>query len=286
MTEFIPSPPRPQNQAKAWTFLYSDIDQGSEYPPQNPNNTPDILQDVLSPGSYHPLERLHPEALQKLPGGEPQYRRGWLKGITIIRYEDSDVGPYDELILVPGKAVNPHTGKADMRISAIFVSTDASVWNGRRNWNIPKHRAIFKFTPVGTSSSDIELRVYYPEDSPAPLDPTVPFFTARLKSSTIKLPLPKLAAIPVVQPPLAKSISPLIEDTVIATDDPENGRENPWLSTKPSFKGSWGLAYADKLEDGSKWHGDGIGFPKLKLWSVGAYFEGNIGFGSATVATS
>ncbi|KAJ6020994.1 hypothetical protein N7540_006498 [Penicillium herquei] len=154
MTEFIPSPPSAAKtgsfpptesvpvapppwtlKAKAWTFLYSDVDQESEYLPQNPNNAPDILQDVLPLGSYHPLESLHSEALQKLPGGKPQYRRGWLKGITIIRYEDSDVGPYDELILVPGKAVNPHTGKADMRITTIFVSTDASVWNGRRNWS-------------------------------------------------------------------------------------------------------------------------------------------------------
>lgn len=53
----------------------------------------------------------------------------------IVRYEDSEVGPYDELILIPGRAMNPHTGKADMRITNIFVSTDASVWNGRRNWS-------------------------------------------------------------------------------------------------------------------------------------------------------
>ncbi|KAJ5261108.1 hypothetical protein N7478_011703 [Penicillium angulare] len=305
MAEFIPRPPSPSNpgsfppaegvpvapppwtlKAKAWTFLYSDVDQGNEPPPQNPNNTPAILQNVLPPGAYHPFETIHTEALQKLPGGEPQYRNGWIKGITIIRYEDSDVGPYDELILVPGKAVNPHTSKADQRISTIYVSTNASVWNGRRNWNIPKHRAVFSFTPSGSSSSDLEVRVFFPEDSPAPLDPKVPFFTALLKGSSLpKIPLPRLGPVPVVQPPLSKSRSPLAEDMVIATDDPENGRENPWLATKPSFKGSWGLAYPSTLEGELEHYGDGIGFPKIKLWSVGGAFEGYIGFGVPTAVS-
>ncbi|KAL2867802.1 uncharacterized protein BJX67DRAFT_352280, partial [Aspergillus lucknowensis] len=206
----------------------------------------------------------------------------------IVRYEDSEVGPYDELILIPGRAVNPHTGKAEMRISTIYVSTDASVWNGRRNWNIPKQRAVFDFQPVGTGKSGLALKVYHSPDSPAPLNPKVPFFTVLLKESSLpKLPLPRLAPLAIVQPPLLKSRwPPGVQDAAIGTDDPENGRKNPWLLIKPSFKGTWGLSYPGKLEDGEEtlqWHGDGVGFPKVKFWSAGAALEGVIGFGASTV---
>ncbi|KAL2831549.1 hypothetical protein BDW59DRAFT_182183 [Aspergillus cavernicola] len=305
-TDFIPTPPSPSNpgsfpplssipiapppwalKAKSWTFLYSDIERTTS-PPQNPNNTPSILQSILPPGAYHPYETVHTSALQTLSNGNSQFQKGWLKAIMIVRYEDTDVGPYDELMLFPGWAVNPNTGKKDMRISTIYVSTDASVWNGRRNWNIPKHRARFEFKPVG--KSDLSLKVYHPENSPAPLNPNLPFFTALLKGSSLpKVPLPHMAPLPLVQPPLSKSRwPPGIQDAVIATDDPENGRENPWLRINPAFKGSWGLAYPRRLEDGEdtlQWHGDGVGFPKLKLWSVGSVFEGRIEFGVSTVVS-
>ena len=131
--------------------------------------------------------------------------------------------------------------------------------------------------------------MYHPEDSPAPLNPKVPFFTAVLKGSALpKIPLPALAPMPVVQPPLLKSRSSFgAQEAVIGTDDSDNGRENPWLKTMPSFKGSWGLAYAGRLEEGDgtlEWHGDGVSFPKVKFWSVGSAFEGDIHFGVPNVA--
>lgn len=98
-----------------------------------------------------------------------------------------------------------------------------------------------------------------------------------------------MAPLALVQPPLAESRwPPGIQEAVIATDDPENGRENPWLLTKPSFKGRWALAYADTVEDGKdtlQLHGDGIGFPKVNLISVGTSFEGVIGFGVSEIAS-
>ncbi|KAL2859232.1 hypothetical protein BJX68DRAFT_276626 [Aspergillus pseudodeflectus] len=305
MTDFLPTPPTPSTpgssptksvpiapppwtlRSKSWTFLYTDIDE-PDSPAQNPNNRPEILQDILPPGAYHPFETIHPEALQKLPGGKSQFREGWLKGIMIVRYEETDVGPYDELILIPGRAVNPHSGKAELRISTIYVSTDASVWNGRRNWNIPKHRAVFDFKPVG--KSDLELRVYHPSDTPAPFNPKVPFFSALLKGSSLpRVPIPRMAPLSLVQPPLSRSRWPAsIQDAAIATDDPENGRQNPWLVIKPGFKGKWGLAYAKKLEDGDEtleYHGDGVGFPRVKLWSVGSVFEGVTEFGVSKVVS-
>ncbi|KAL5333138.1 hypothetical protein BJX70DRAFT_381846 [Aspergillus crustosus] len=137
----IPFAPPPWTlKAKAWTFLYTDVPSTqTPSPSQNPNNTPSILQSILPEGAYHPFENIHPSAVRPLSTGESQFKRGWLKAVMVIRYEETDVGPYDELILVPGSAVNPHTGKSDMRISTIYVSTDASVWNGRRNWSTCFH---------------------------------------------------------------------------------------------------------------------------------------------------
>ncbi|KAL4759391.1 uncharacterized protein BDW70DRAFT_80695 [Aspergillus foveolatus] len=283
------SPPPWTLRARSWTFLYTSSSPNAplEASSQNPNNAPEVLQSVLPPGAYHPFETIHASALQRLSDGTSQFQETWLKAVMIVRYEETDVGPYDELIFIPGRAANPKTGKKEMRISNIYVSTDASVWNGRRNWNIPKHRARFEFMPIG---ADTALRVYYPENSPAPLDPKTPFFTVLLRSSSLpKLPLPRLTPLTIAQPPLAKSRwPPGIQDAVIATDDPEDGRENPWLKITPSFKGRWGLAYAHTLEekDGEETlqsHGDGVGFPKVKLRSLGGYFEGEIGFGIADI---
>ncbi|KAL4902045.1 hypothetical protein BDW74DRAFT_187037 [Aspergillus multicolor] len=295
-TEIPIAPPPWTLRAKSWTFLYTDAPSCSssqspepELSSQNPNNTPQILQNTLPPGSYHPLETLHPSALERLHDGTPQYQKSLLKAVMIIRYEDTDVGPYDELILIPGRAVNPNTKKAEMRISNIYVSTEASVWNGRRNWNIPKHRANFVFTPLPNKNAT-ELRVFHPPNTPAPLDSSRPFFTVVLQNSSLpSIPLPRLAPIPIVQPPLSRSRwPPGIQDAVIATDDPENGRENPWLCIRPSFKGRWGLAYAGTLKekdgDGKEtldFHGDGVGFPRLDFRAVGGYFEGEVGFGVA-----
>ncbi|KAL4922072.1 hypothetical protein BDW62DRAFT_197311 [Aspergillus aurantiobrunneus] len=284
MSPFLPTPPDPSKpgsfppnpaipiapppwtlKAQAWTFLYSDINT-DDCPSQNPNNTPETLQSILPPGAYHPFETLHASALRKLTNGNPQFQTSWLKAVMIVRYTDTDVGPYDELILIPGRAVNPNTGKKEMRISTIYVSTDASVWSGRRNWNIPKHRARFEFTPVGTDK-DIALKVYHPENAPAPLDPNVPFFTVLLKGSSLpKLPLPALAPLPLVQPPLLKSRwPPGIQDA-----------------------GSWGLSYPARLDEGEntlQWHGDRIGFPKVNFWAAGTVFDGVVGFGVADVVS-
>ncbi|KAL4875707.1 hypothetical protein BJY04DRAFT_154372 [Aspergillus karnatakaensis] len=290
----IPIAPPPWTlKAKAWTFLYTDPPSTNSSSPQNPNNTPEILQS-LPPGSYHPFEEIHPSALSTLPDGTPQLKKNsWLKGVMIVRYEDTDVGPYDELILIPGRATNPHskTARSEMRISTIYVSTEASVWNGRRNWNIPKHLAVFTFTPVN-GNKDLALRVYHPLNAPAPLNPKVPFFTALLKGSSLpKLPLPSISPLPLVQPPLLRSRWPArIQDAAIGTDDVENGRENPWLMIRPSFKGKWGLAYAGVLEEEDseetlREHGDGVGFPRVKFLGVGTAFEGVVGFGVAEVVS-
>lgn len=157
MTCDIPIAPPPWTlNAKAWTFLYTDTDTDNP-PPQNPNNMPETLQSTLPPGAYHPFETIHPSALQRLSNGESQFQKSWLKTVMILRYTDSEVGPYDELMLIPGSAVNPHTGKKELRISAIYVSTDASVWNGRRNWSASSFHYVFPSVSFQNDGANYQL---------------------------------------------------------------------------------------------------------------------------------
>jgi hypothetical protein len=61
--------------------------------------------------------------------------------LMLVNYTQSDAGPYQELLFIPGTTLI--AGKRLPTISNIFVSTEASVVNGRINWGIPKQRADF-----------------------------------------------------------------------------------------------------------------------------------------------
>lgn len=164
----IPIKPSPWDlKSKSWMFVYRDGGQATASESQadtsiNPNNAADILQGVLSPGSFHPMEAVHPDALRKLDDGRTPQLSGLgssLKILVIIRYEDTPVGPYDELIVAPGLFVNPHTGKKNARITNIYVSSDASVWNGRRNWSLsPPPSSLFIL--IGFSMRFILLTIW------------------------------------------------------------------------------------------------------------------------------
>ena len=68
--------------------------------------------------------------------------KGGLCMAQIIRYSDTPVGAYDELAVLPGyfNGVGPEGQKRkDFRITGIWVSQEATLMNGRRNWNIPKY---------------------------------------------------------------------------------------------------------------------------------------------------
>ena len=74
---------------------------------------------------------------------------GGVGGILFVRYDTSPVGPYSELLFVPGSyATQPlsplrgHSSSA-FRVSQVFVSSSASVMSGRENWGVPKRKADF-----------------------------------------------------------------------------------------------------------------------------------------------
>lgn len=65
-------------------------------------------------------------------------------GITVmmlVHYTESPIGPYDELLLIPGQI--EVEGKKGYSISHIHVSTDISTENGIKHWGIPKETSGF-----------------------------------------------------------------------------------------------------------------------------------------------
>jgi hypothetical protein len=68
----------------------------------------------------------------------PDYLKGGFKGgfgyLMMVNYYDSPVGPYKELLLIPGK-FKPENRQS---ISHIIVNSESSTQNGRYNWGIPK----------------------------------------------------------------------------------------------------------------------------------------------------
>lgn len=104
---------------------------------------------------------------------------GGLGFAQIVRYSESPVGTYDELTILPGffsRVGSDGKTTKDSRITGIWVSQEATLLNGRRNWNIPKHLARFKFTPTDASkSSPVKVEVYRSDPSA-----TRPFFSATI----------------------------------------------------------------------------------------------------------
>jgi hypothetical protein len=72
---------------------------------------------------------------------QQQAYKGWVGAVMFIDYQQSNVGPYQELLFIPG--IFQLAGRYSFSISKIMVSTYDSVWNGKKNWGIPKELAQF-----------------------------------------------------------------------------------------------------------------------------------------------
>ena len=94
----------------------------------------------------------------------------------IVRYDHSPVGPYDELLFIPGYA-KFNDMKNHLTISQIFVSTTASVVNGQNNWGIPKQLANFSFNKISDNEEHVTVSIE-----------NKVFFEAKIKTSNIGIP--------------------------------------------------------------------------------------------------
>lgn len=121
-------------------------------------------RDVLDHGSF-------------TPQGLVRTGIGRLAFAMFVDYASSDVGPYHELLYIPGKL--RFGAESRLSITRIFVSSQASVVNGRINWGIPKDRCDFTVRygaadqvalrdESGRSFAEMELEAYGPR-LPAPM---------------------------------------------------------------------------------------------------------------------
>ncbi len=81
--------------------------------------------------------------------------RGWVGTVILADYHTSNVGPYQELLFIPGLFRFGQT--TAFSISKIYVSTQESVTNGRSNWGIPKEQADFKFDRDASGRQEISV---------------------------------------------------------------------------------------------------------------------------------
>mmetsp|Transcript_15360 Transcript_15360/g.30841 ORF Transcript_15360/g.30841 Transcript_15360/m.30841 type:complete len:261 (-) Transcript_15360:136-918(-) len=75
-----------------------------------------------------------------------------------VNYQDSPVGPYHELLYIPGTFLFKGRGTRHASITTIFVSSLDSLVNGQRNWGIPKQLASFNVTSLKDGAEQWELR--------------------------------------------------------------------------------------------------------------------------------
>ena len=92
-------------------------------------------------------------------GNVPAFLEGAFVGgfgsMMLVDYEESNAGPYGELLFIPGKF--RFGGKKLDTISKIYVSTMESVVNGRANWGIPKEKADFSFEETGSGTEKVTV---------------------------------------------------------------------------------------------------------------------------------
>jgi hypothetical protein len=126
------------------------------------------------------------------PAYVPTRLRGKLHGnlaiAMFVDYASSPVGPYRELLYIPGRFDFPD-GR-HYSITRIYVSTMESVVNGRRNWGIPKDRCDFDFRYGDDGSADFCASYeghQFARLSLAARGPQLPFTTGLLPSALLRL---------------------------------------------------------------------------------------------------
>lgn len=112
---------------------------------------------------------------------------GGLGTLMLVDYSESNVGSYQELLLIPGRV--KLDGKGYFHIPQIYVSSQDSIASGRHNWGIPKQMAEFSFA---TDSKQDEIRVQSQEGHSGrfvfkPVGPKLAFTTALLPGAFKRL---------------------------------------------------------------------------------------------------
>ena len=170
--------------------------------------------------------------------------QGGKGGVLLVRYTDSPVGPYDELILFPG--CFQFGDGTYYRISQIYVSSIESVVNGRRNWAVPKKLAIFQW-----SDNDTRVKIFLPNADQ-------PFCTIRIR--------PRLYCFPASSALVPASFRTLVQPSLDDNDLPQR-----YFKITPTCSG-WFRPWVQLVE----FHTDGKEIPSekdLPLYTFGIGYE-------------
>lgn len=82
-------------------------------------------------------------------------RHGRMALVMAVDYAESAVGPYRELLYIPGRF--DFSNGRHYSITRIYVSTNESVVNGRINWGIPKDCCDFDYRSDATGSDVLNV---------------------------------------------------------------------------------------------------------------------------------
>jgi hypothetical protein len=109
-------------------------------------------------------------------------RDGFLGGLSLVMlvdYTSSPVGPYNELLYIPGRFKFAN-GRCDRSITRIYVDSEPSLVGGRENWGIPKDLAHFTFhegrTDITVKVGEVDAARF----AVKPFGPSLPFSTGLL----------------------------------------------------------------------------------------------------------
>ena len=101
---------------------------------------------------------------------------GYIGTVMLVDYKTSGVGPYRELLFIPGMFT--FDWKKMFSISKIYVSSRDSVYNGIENWGIPKEYADFDWQTNDDGTENVSLKIDGKE-----------FFKTTIKKGFISFPL-------------------------------------------------------------------------------------------------
>lgn len=154
-----------------------------------------------------------------------------LGAIMLLDYQNSNVGPYRELVFIPG--IFKLSGHYAFSISKIYVSSLESQWNGQENWGIPKEIADFEIIQTDDSGKRKDEKWVVSQNGN-------PFFSVNLHRYGLKFPV-GTTFIPF-------RIGQVMRDTLLITD--------------PSFAGKGQLVRT------ADWFIDSTFFPDTQLASL------------------
>lgn len=86
-----------------------------------------------------------------------RFKGDFVGTVMLVDYATSAVGPYHELLFVPGRL--NFDKKKIFSISKIYVSSQESVENGIANWGIPKELADFRISKLNEKEEIVEVMI-------------------------------------------------------------------------------------------------------------------------------